>query len=1402
MTDNRPITGEEVWDSLEVAELSRQVQIPDGDRLAVISECDRRFAKAKEDFNRNSSLLRSYVDLETDREHVRRDNETWRADYGLHDFPQPAKWPMLGPIVGSSFEAERARLSIMNLLPLAIEDEAKDGNITVCIHSKAEGHFTCARPYDRDSSTRDSAVTILVLGLKQHIDLQSAPEPDTGDGVNRNLITALCYLTLYGEYEWENTRRLTVRVNRTTAGVATSHVVSVPERGEPTKREFDVLKFEDRDIITLRPAGNYEACVRITEEGSDLAIALNILHSLNPRMWYLLCGNMRPPRIPGSKIAYSLRSVMRNALYSVCMYADMESAAIVAEATACLGRVEGMSDESLVESMVAAPRWYACQMKEFECRPVSIETASWVDKGITSGIITFELVYSRLLNCLTEQQDYARYERLEHAKELERKSVPGIKVVGNRVEVGVARVMSTHNFSSEEHAANYRSQQRWPSNDVTGHTVYETIDSTVPLMRRDIMATRDLMLVKSISAAKIRRAFDDGESVTSRYAYSTNTAATEYDASDGVGKGRITCTVEAPRPTMGAVIQQISWCDTLAVLDGSDRSGVLISNGTVIGREARVISLATELKRRGFELRVNENTCLGIGNTRKDYGFSTSRQSLIAVNCNRMAKALSNREAQSEVAQRLAALFDVPNDQDWFACMHRRACAIVATSGVLPAPKAWHIILKHHQQRDIYGRLVCALVKMGENAHASVLVKHSSIERDTLRPGGFSTKKLERGAGARLYNHEGEAAWLNGDAVLCGHKAYAAVTARLASGYTAGEHALLEAFDMTVQLAEQHGMTEHFFGPDGPKHTRDVYEQPLRSYPRGSLRRSVWHAATGAITLMAKYVVALNCNGRTCQPSEAPHDTCRIIRMLPEYRNPSVRCVLVTLISGDLGWTDITSSYIAYCIAIDRGRASDEAAYNRTLAAMKRPYQRLAAPKCPNKGRCLYLCNGTLIGDHVCAKCHKRNACPECRQATLIANGSYGDIVMSGEEREHGVNGPKGISSRPGTPDSIVWAQEAQALGIEREVHSGVGVNACRDAIEARGEAFGWERFLGQRQRNSTDEEQEPEYVGAWEHTSLHEPFPHARRHRQFTSGSSDDLLAHLTIGRTTTPPADDPRPDVTSQPMSAGTEATEYATAPEERVQTWEEAVAEEDAAHAEMMVKRLNEWEKRVKLLAGKDPVYQYFNDHDLSQVRPERYDVSDSQLCDHGAWSFGVANLGCNPDDPAPGCWYGADEVQGLARAPVLTPSDLEAEWARFDISLSEDDAISSLSEHRELENHAVEWMCGEKHLTYGAHWCRASMPPEGTTYSEILLRRNADDMERMSLRGDPITDRRAWPLAYFDCYAAARAAVAKASGARRLGQIRKRVRPIYQHGTGISAKRGGGWSSCWSNRAKAA
>jgi len=791
--------------------------------------------------------------------------------------------------------------------------------------------------------------------------------------LTRNVLTLLTMASFAGRYKTKGRSGGQILVEITRPLVSTSHLVELADEGVTAPRVYDVATMTAVEMKWFRTSASKREILCDGPGANVVTHALNIVYTMYPVLWSKVLPAFKPPSI---KRAMPIEDdIMRRAL-GYLDFPQQHLRILLAEAAACMARVHSMADEAMVECI--APIVAVCEVSNFDSGIIGTArrlTASSVAAAQTSGVLTAEANYTRLLNVFTRQRDHTKYERLRHLEELHRQGFNFIKVRPGGAVVPLSGLFSTHEYHMSAKGAPTSTNEE--SVSASGHAWLDIVESDQPIMRDDVMQTRDLLTSTNRRGVEARQRYTTLRSDTSSYAHSLSTDVNEYVSLDA-GSGVKLTNVVVPRATAGCLTALMTWGDAVCALDGTDRSMIMVSSNIVAAREARLVNFATELKRYGVELRLDDRFALGVGNVRRDYAFHTAYQAGMALDMSALGRTVSLKAQRARFFDNLNECLGGGKRFKAFNVYRTLQCVQVR-SGIIPRPSVW-LTTNIHASVRMYGSATFKVRLDESHKPAPVLVKSSSLDISVQKPGGFSRARLEYGRKAQVFEDaDGKKVAVSGDAFDMGVRAYTSVATARNMGYGVDQEVLMQLFDeMTARCSAD--MLDWLFGGQGTQNHRAIYGHRLNDYPKRTINRFVWHSCTGTILMIAKHIIADDDVDRLSSEYEPVERLRRLMEELPQL-DDKMFYVLGLLIGFDCKWANTVSLLHVFCTA----RALHYNASPPELQAivgplMKSGFPVLAHQKCKHPGTtCATHCYGKLMSNQIdCNRCKKKTTCPTC----------------------------------------------------------------------------------------------------------------------------------------------------------------------------------------------------------------------------------------------------------------------------------------------------------------------------------------------------------------------------------------------------------------------------------------
>ncbi|QBA69890.1 hypothetical protein [Botrytis cinerea RNA virus 2] len=882
----------------------------------------------------------------------------------------------------ADYAAGTEHLSERNLLPVDLPLQAADGAVTAAIFSTDNMYV---KESDRDGVFDKGATTVNTIHVceRENRDYEltnSKVFSNSSESTMRNVITLLCATSMLGEFKKSGRRGNTCSVTLSKPLLSTSHLVETGVVANPTQRNYDVAQAVMTKKIEVADT-NMDRRVILQGKTKYMSAALRLAYSSNNKLWKSIMGELMPPISMGEPNDY--KSLMRNALCEVDM-TKAELCVLVAEAAAACAKVAGMSDEAAIENL--QPMFAVCDnmSRVLTCAMKPSIGARDVTSWIARGTLSFEAGLTRLFSIFTRQTDCYKWQRRQHVQELYDSDVVGLVMNEEDYSISVGAVLSTNVYGKVS------ANQVEPSSDkevtATGHRVTDKYGDERPLMKKGLLQTRTALIEDSAIGAATRRTYKNNTSKSTVYSHSVSTDVNEYIEGTATTDGVQLTNVLTARATAGIINATVAWNDTNCMIDGTDRCAVNLTNGFICGPESRLTTIATELKRYGFELRLDDSNALGVGNTRREYAFTTNEQQVIAVPMMITGKRLSKEMEQSAFADTLRMLLTRDRASNAIINVYRQMVSVQLAPGIISNPMTWYAS-RPTATTAVYGLATFKTVLDVPWRQQATIVKSSSLDRPPTQPGGFNKKLLVYKGRAQTYKNEFEKYTFSADFLDIGISMYPKLTSLKSTGVTIPQKYMSQLLN-EISARVDEDMNAQYWGTEGLEQAIELYKRPLGETERASISRTCWHVITGYIVTMIKLqvydTVAKLSSERT------PYQ--RLVAIEANYSTlaMSSRYLIAMMVGLDASWANAPSIVHMYYYAktIQLTNAEMSRVEGNMQYTLSHSYAKVQNGYCTTlSGRCMSYCYGMAGTLHKCARCGKEYECQLCKQSHEVLTG-------------------------------------------------------------------------------------------------------------------------------------------------------------------------------------------------------------------------------------------------------------------------------------------------------------------------------------------------------------------------------------------------------------------------------
>nr|CAJ29961.2 hypothetical protein [Amasya cherry disease-associated mycovirus] len=886
----------------------------------------------------------------------------------------------VNPVVGAPAQgfgmaaAGQYFISASNLIPVDEQLEAYDGILTAGAMSSermAVGKVPLKAPMRAGSVTVNTFVITPRSGDVRAITTRTSFRET--QNMSRNVLTVLTAASFEGEFfNTELDGVMSFRKRRPL--ISTSHVVETG-KGVASRRDYDVSMSESTQIINIRQSLKGKK-IKFAPGAELIHCAMVLAYHAVTDVWKSVFGSSVPEQY--DQKTPNAEYVIRSAIASL-NFKPSEHYLLVAEAAASLACVYGMADESMVESISPAITVLEPAGNLVTSGMPNGVRATQVIQWQTQGVLTLELAMTRLFSVFTSQADKHKYERMEHYAQLRKQgaNIFNIDSANNFVTAKIAALMATNRFlgfgGKHKH---YEELIVTP----TGHGFYEIVDKEEPFMRSGVLSSRSALTSDSVLGSAIRTRYTTDIVSEGSYACSVTSQHDEYVQGPQNEQGVLLTNVAAPRATAGALNSLMAWVDNACVADGNDRSDVNIISGQIIGAESRIMAIAPELRRYGFELRVDDEKVLGIGNPRKDYAFTTTSHSRIAVPITSSGRPIGTQASKSLF---LASLSSAIADETGVASvvnLYRALMCIRTKRGVCVSPMKWHdkkmdlkqLIVGSATYRSAFNDAECA---------NKVVITSSSINRPVFEFGGFDKRSLLYGVAAARHSDATGTFYVKPEMARAGTRAASAVYTALQSGQYIDQADLSSWLDAAAALAEEGELEFTWHSQRAFNFAKEVYCHSLTKHPKRSLARLVWHACTGYALTLTKRGLKYK-NDKLNSAEMTPAARLDQVHALFANSTPKVRYIASLMVGVDANWPNYLSLVHTYQVCVSETGKKSQGNIKSVHEVMSTPKTCVKNRKCPRMpSPCQTSCCGYIRQQHVCRKCKQAISCALCVQA-------------------------------------------------------------------------------------------------------------------------------------------------------------------------------------------------------------------------------------------------------------------------------------------------------------------------------------------------------------------------------------------------------------------------------------
>nr|VCV25421.1 uncharacterised protein [Leptosphaeria biglobosa quadrivirus 1] len=863
---------------------------------------------------------------------------------------------------------EVGRFTPLNLPPIAFRGEVIDGMVTLASES-VECHQIIT-PSPQNTKYSDTTPTIACLIPRSNpLTFTNGIPVDEAQGFIRNVVSMITIASWAGNLSRKRGRGSTYALNTEAPAIATSHLVQTSVSGKVDKRNYDYMK---QEMTTSINDYKRQGKQTMTTDSDLIDEALFAAASIYPDYWQVLFTRHDPPVARGC--GGQVNSIFRRALAAI-PYNLKEKCQLLADISACVAMVQGTSDEAMIEHHVGVVATHAL----YEPRTL-IEANDFTESDVVSaqaaGVFAFEMAYSRMLNLAATQTSHVHWQRKQHLRQLCDFAGQLTTIADDGVLLSIHSFIKTHAYGDGSSQHGYDEGTFFFS---SGHQVLEMYLDDKPVLAQGILQTKDAMSFDQPQSARLRERyqnFDRGESV---YAQSVASSYDDYaegrQFKDGVQLARVT----SPRSTLCAMLNQVNWIDKAAAINSSHRAGALVRDGVIYGQEGNLTRLAVELKRYGVLVIIDDKSCLGIGNTRREFGFSSPHHSELAFELAFTTKTVSHQVQSSPIMSELKTLI-AARDGVWRVLnVFRASRALHAESGFKPSPKHW-LDRTPSSNMPIYGFATFDIRPSHTKRQRSGLVTSTNPNASVFRPGGFSMNRLIMQAPAIKYVHGDEELVFSGECARMGADAMKSISAAGRKSH-ATEQTLLQKLFLNILDRAEPEMIRYCWGDiDNALKHGEMYKQKLKSTERGTVQRVAWHACTGFIVFTIKVMIARVCENEVgdMQPSKR----LALCERVTAHLDARQQYVAYALIAADARWANPFMMAHTYAMHLAT-RANDVETNNKRITrALSTPIAQKKNPVCRRTGsRCYSDCPVDGSATHTCAACGKNYKCSWCSEA-------------------------------------------------------------------------------------------------------------------------------------------------------------------------------------------------------------------------------------------------------------------------------------------------------------------------------------------------------------------------------------------------------------------------------------
>lgn len=872
-----------------------------------------------------------------------------------------------------------------NLIPVGTAGLEHDGSFTVGALSHDSTFFGDASGHGSHEDSTRSVNTFCVtarlnpLFAKDVIDIYTAnfinrSHSYGNGGLLRNIVSMLTFAAFQGSYTsfGADTTRLLVRDER--PGVATSHIVQLDADGAVENRKYDTVTLAQQKSIPPNKA-NVGKRILVEGPGKSLAMALFVAHQAHPEAWAALLPEYLPPKTRIDRAKF--KGLMRRALSEVPL-PKYELHALTAEAAAACGRVYGMADESLAEDLNGVLRKCETDSDGVIVTEQNV-TISGADVLVwhAKGVITAEVNMTRLFSLLTKQSQRTEWQRASHYKQLISAGLP-IKAVPPSYETYIAALFTTHAYGTVTQGAG-AGEYDTATVSPTGHALAEAATDSQAVMRAGIVQTRDALAADTLAATRMRRTYNHATADGTLYAHSLDTSRSEYIPGQGTSEGVYLTNIATGRATAGAIISLMAWLDPAAAALGTHRGVVEVVKGHLCGPESTLTQIATEIKRYGWELRINDDFALGVGNTRKDYGFATTSNRLLAVRVVKTQRKLSKQMDESKFNTNFAHMLEQSRDAVLTFGTHRALTRLVVQPGIVPDPRTWHRTPPTNTYT--YGFATFEVHPYYDGSKLPLMVKSSSLSRSIMQRGGFTKRSLTLDSPAATFSDKSGTYTFSGDCALLGMSICPALIDLEFRGHGIPQDQLLKTLRTCYDEAPA-SLRDHCWGSrECFEAAAKLYADHISEHGKQTVARACWHACTGFIATVGKWFASATPQDEVA-PVLAPYQTLLHLSQMPKTIERQAWYTIAVIVGADAGWPNPSVLVHLY----SRGEElSHKTGDDKSGLAALRQALMTPQPLRPNKvcsknkkRRCGTACYAVGGSNHQCHRCKLQYACATC----------------------------------------------------------------------------------------------------------------------------------------------------------------------------------------------------------------------------------------------------------------------------------------------------------------------------------------------------------------------------------------------------------------------------------------